>query len=607
MIAVVTIVYAFLPRRSTVEGPLAARQAYERKNWQQAADWARSRLKIDESDTSALRMLARTSIRMGKDSTATAIYNGRLRGEPMEPEDYYLMGLLYTRQGDEESALKAWSKGVAETPEQPEMLLSLANLMARRQHFDETVDLAGRLARIPGWESAGLLLLGTARFSLEDYSAAVAALQKGLELDPEATAAPLEASVYRKILARGLLFLGHPKEADVWLQPVLMSSKDSAADPEAHWLASRSALQQRQRDRAREEIARSGSYRRDNPLVPEPSPYAGSARCAPCHRDISKAHEQTRHAQSFHHGAKLLALPRPDGPFADPDQPEVTHRFVQEGKKLRIETKVNDRIYKTMIDYAFGTSNRYVTMVGRDGDGGCRAIRRSLFHEGKQTGWGRTSGDAGNTNKTEQVRGQPITVRDGVVRCLFCHVTNPREFRDPDKDGPGPEAADSGIGCERCHGPGTNHIFAVEADLADRAIVNVGPVSAEAVTAQCAVCHIVGDASEMQDRREDPIWVRSSGATLTFSRCYTESQGGLSCLTCHDPHKDAEHSPTVYEQKCLTCHGSSSTAKTNAKNCKINPSSDCLTCHMPKVPMPVLHTALTDHYIRVHRETRTSK
>ncbi len=280
---------------------------------------------------------------------------------------------------------------------------------------------------------------------------------------------------------------------------------------------------------------------------------------------------------------------------------------MQDGKKLKVETKVDDRIYKTLIDYAYGTSDRYVTMVGRDGDGGYRAVRRSLFHEGKQIGWGRTSGDAGNTNKTEQVRGQPISVRDGVVRCLFCHVTNPREFRDPDKDGPGPEAADSGIGCERCHGPGANHILAAEADLADRAIVNVGPVSAEAVTAQCSVCHIVGDASEMQNRREDPIWVRSAGATTTFSRCYTESQGGLSCLTCHDPHKDAKHSPAFYEQKCLSCHSVSSSAKAGATVCKVNPSRDCLTCHMPKVPMPVLHTSLTDHYIRVHREKKTKK
>jgi tetratricopeptide (TPR) repeat protein len=600
---VVTIIAAMVIGRNQVPDPLVAGQAaYAAKNWQQAADWSRTRLKTNGGDVNALRMLARTSMRMGKDSTAAAIYNGPLSAEPMEPEDYYLVGLSYTRHGDDELALKSWSKGVAEAPEHPEMLLSLANLLARMQHFDEAVDLAGRLGRIPGWESAGLLLQGTARFSLEDYPAAAAALEKGLELDPAAAGAPLDASVYRKILARSLLSLGRSSEADRWLQPVLQSLRNDASDPEAHWLASRSALQQGQRDRARDEIARSGSYRRDNPLVPEPSPFAGSTRCTPCHREISRAHDQTRHARTFHHGADLLALPRPDGPLEDPDHPEVTHRFVQDGKKLSVETKVDDHIFKVMIDYAYGTSDRYVTMVGRDGEGGYRALRRSFFHESKGTGWGRTSGDAGNTNKIQQVRGQPITVRDGVVRCLFCHVTNPREFRDPDKDGPGPEAADSGIGCERCHGPGANHILAAESDLNDRAIVNVGPVSAEAVTAQCAVCHVVGDASEMMHRREDPIWVRSSGATMTFSRCYTESKGALSCLTCHDPHKDAEQLTAFYEQKCLSCHSSTSGSKAAATNCKINPTRDCLTCHMPKVPIPVLHTSLTDHYIRVHRE-----
>ena len=154
----------------------------------------------------------------------------------------------------------------------------------------------------------------------------------------------------------------------------------------------------------------------------------------------------------------------------------------------------------------------------------------------------------------QNLRGQIVPLRDGVVRCLHCHVTNPREFRDPDRIGRGPEAADAGIGCERCHGPGGNHIAAVEADLADHAIVSVGPDSGEAATVQCRDCHIVGDATEIENRREDSIWVRSPGITLTFSRCFTESSGALSCLTCHDPHRDAERSASFYERKCIACH-----------------------------------------------------
>ncbi len=37
-----------------------------------------------------------------------------------------------------------------------------------------------------------------------------------------------------------------------------------------------------------------------------------------------------------------------------------------------------------------------------------------------------------------------------------------------------------------------------------------------------------------------------------------------------------------------------------ASVCPVNPTSKCLECHMPKVPVPTLHRELTDHYIRVH-------
>ena len=262
-----------------------------------------------------------------------------------------------------------------------------------------------------------------------------------------------------------------------------------------------------------------------NPLVPEPAPYSGSARCATCHAEIGRTHATTRHSRTFHHGAELLLLPHPASPLADPDDPKVSHTFVQEGVQLKVRSRIDTRIYEVVVDYAFGTKDRYLTMVGRDGDGGSRALRLSYFHEPARSGWGRTSGDVGTAADLQNLRGQIVAVRDGVVRCLQCHVTNPREFRDPDRTGSGPEAADSGIGCERCHGPGGNHIGAVAAGVADPAIVSVGPGTSEAASVQCRDCHIVGDASEIQNRREDSRWVRSPGITLTFSRCYTESSG----------------------------------------------------------------------------------
>ena len=231
-----------------------ARAAYDRGDWSRAADLARQRLKTDASDITALRLLARSSIRMGRDDAGALIYDGRLAAQVLEPEDAFLRGLAAVRQGHEQKALAVWSKAAAEPPDQPELLLSLANLLARRQRLDESTAMARRLAEVPGWQTAGLLMLGTNRFAVEDIAGAAEALGQGLELYPQATKAPLQPEIYRKLLARSLLSLGRAAEADGWLKPLLADTGNTPADLEAAWLASRSALQQKQLDRFEAEL-----------------------------------------------------------------------------------------------------------------------------------------------------------------------------------------------------------------------------------------------------------------------------------------------------------------------------------------------------------------
>ena len=354
-------------------------------------------------------------------------------------------------------------------------------------------------------------------------------------------------------------------------------------------------------------LSRSGSFRDEHPLIPEPGPYVGSARCAPCHADQARTYQRTRHARTFHHGPGLAALPMPAGPLHDPDDPGVTLTFRRDEPGVRVETRTKDEVVDAVVDYAFGTTERYVTMIGRADGGDFRAVRLSYYRNAEGSGWGRTSGDVGAPDPHETIRGRPIAVRDGVVRCLACHVTRPREFREPPPAVAGPEAADPAIGCERCHGPGSNHLAAVAVDLADRAIAiaRTGMAPSATVNAQCAECHTVDIPTVIRDAPEDPRYVRSPSLTLTFSRCYSESDGRLTCLTCHDPHREAERTAAFYETKCLSCHSPERAGPTRPAGrgtaCKINPTTGCLDCHMPKVPVADLHTTLTDHYIRVHR------
>jgi cytochrome c554/c'-like protein len=479
------------------------------------------------------------------------------------------------------------------------------------QRLDEAAVAAGKLARQPSWEARGTLLLGEIRAMLDDPKGAVDALGRGLELDPLAKGALNSAFHYKKVLARSLLQLGRPAEARQAIEATLARNGIGGLEPEAEWLMSRAWLQEGKIKEAAAALALAGSYRSENPMVPEPSPFVGAASCVSCHREESRTHEKSRHARTFHHGRDLLALPFPDRPLLDPDDPKVTHTFKRDKDSIKVETRAGDKVYQLIVEYAFGIKDRYVTMIGRDDERSYRALRLSSYHTADGVAWGRSSGDVPESDSPENVRGAPIKVRDGVVRCLYCHTTYYRDFRDPlPETGVGPEAADSAIGCERCHGPGGNHLKAIKAGFADNAIVNAGIGGAQAIGKLCADCHIVGYIADIKRAPEDPEFVRSPGLTMTFSRCFTESDGGMSCLTCHDAHRDDQGPPAFYEAKCLTCHASQAVAPKvkpggkQASACPVSPTKNCLECHMPKVPVAALHTSLTDHYIRVRERSK---
>jgi tetratricopeptide (TPR) repeat protein len=591
---------------------ILARRAYQKGEWDRTAALARRQLKRVTGDTEALRLLARASARLGRDDAATAIYKDRLGAERMQAEDHFLFGLMLVRLGQNETALQVLEKAAREDSNHSELLASLAQQALALGRLELADATARNLSRRSEWEARGLLLLGEVQHLLDNPSGASLALEQGLRRDPAARGLPLEPGYYRRLLARTWLKLGRSAEAREQLEMVLRRTgpATSDADRECNWLLSRAFLQEGRLEDASAALKQAGTNRAGNPLAPEPSPFVGTSRCTECHADISRTYQRTRHARSFHRGSALHDLPLPDGPLADPDDPNVTLTFRRDGPQLRLETRTDKQLFHSVIEYAFGTPERYLTMIGRDEDGTYRGVRLSYYHTGASSGWCRTAGDVGmSSDPNEIVRGRPIDVRDGVVRCLHCHVTRPREFRNPPPDVVGPEAADSAIGCERCHGPGGNHIAAITAQFSDPAIVIVrrAPAQAAVINLQCSECHTVDIRSAVASAPDDPHFVRSPGMTLTFSRCFAESSGNLSCLTCHDPHGKAERLTSLYESKCLACHSSENSVRDNspfvrARACKVNLARDCVHCHMPKVPVPELHASLTDHFIRVHRQ-----
>jgi hypothetical protein len=105
----------------------------------------------------------------------------------------------------------------------------------------------------------------------------------------------------------------------------------------------------------------------------------------------------------------------------------------------------------------------------------------------------------------------------------------------------------------------------------------------------------------------DPRFVRFQASTLPLSRCYAESLGTMSCVTCHNPHRDADPRPASYEARCLDCHGTGlgppSIANRGMRRvaCPVEPASGCVSCHMPKVEGAAPHASFTDHRIRARK------
>jgi tetratricopeptide (TPR) repeat protein len=579
--------------------------AYNRGNWSEAEKLALERLRIAKDDPEGLRLLARASARLGRHPTAQALYAG-LAPKLARAEDYYLLGLGKSTSGEAVAAQSFLSLAVAADPRHVEALNLLAMVSLQTARVSEATQAAERLARQPGSEARGDLLLGVICATDQAPSGAVEALRRAIKRDPTIRILPSDQFGTLRLLARCLLRIGQPAGARETLRTVL----DVGPDREASWLLSRAYLQDGNGAEAAAALAQSGTYRAEHPLEPEPSPYVGEARCAGCHADVRKLVLASRHASTLRRGSELADLPLPEHPLTDPGDSNVSHTLKQVDGQVRVETRVQDKVLRAVVDYALGSVDRYTTLVGRDDQGRARTLRLSYHRGGGGSGWDLSKAQAAHPECAEDFLGEPFGSIAAAQVCLVCHSTNARAVRDQT----GPESNDRAIGCERCHGPGGLHLAAVTAKFSQSAIASSSLASSAEINQMCGECHSQHFLA-MPAARTAPDWTRFPGSTLPWSRCYTESGGALSCVTCHDPHKNAETVPAFYEAKCLSCHvtsranndtGAATAALENAGTafqspCPVNPKRDCVRCHMPKVPYDWLHGGFTDHYIRVQR------
>ena len=268
----------------------------------------------------------------------------------------------------------------------------------------------------------------------------------------------------------------------------------------------------------------------------------------------------------------------------------------------RIERKGNQSMYTvsdgaqalTMpIKWVMGASSAIGQTYILEKDGELYESRVSYFSE--LGGLGPTLGSQGSIPRDlGEAAGRRMGI-DDKLRCFGCHATNAFSGRRLTL-----EELTPGVRCERCHESAQTHLAAMilngpEMD-APKEQLKTPALSAERVSNFCGQCHRTWEEIAVLGQL-DISNIRFQPYRLAGSKCYDADDPRISCLACHDPHREVSSKTESYDAKCLACHDG---GKAGAKKCP-SAANQCATCHMPKLELPGSHHKFSDHRIRVVR------
>ena len=217
----------------------------------------------------------------------------------------------------------------------------------------------------------------------------------------------------------------------------------------------------------------------------------------------------------------------------------------------------------------------------------------------------------------------PYFTRPVAPACLTCHANALSPVAGTQNRYANPPFGEGGVSCERCHGPGEEHIRRMSAGTSagGLAIVNPAKLAPAERDSICSQCHLTGEVRVMKPGRDwqsfqvgqrlsdsMTVFVRADATPgmrvtshmekLAQSACKRASGGRLWCGTCHDPHVTPKPSERAarFRQKCLTCHDTAACRET--RSARAARQDDCIACHMPKSAVAdAQHVVYTDHSI----------
>jgi predicted CXXCH cytochrome family protein len=368
------------------------------------------------------------------------------------------------------------------------------------------------------------------------------------------------------------------------------------------------------------------------PVRGEDSGYVGAAACVQCHAEISHGWERSLHGKMM----RPAATNSVEGNFA---QSRIVLRgstyLLQQknGKYFITEADLTGRPQKHRVEYVLGRQRvqHYLTKLE---DGRIIVLPPTWDNVGKK--WIHDV-DLGNP---EEDFGAEIQTWNKT--CYSCHVSREKKNFDIEQLRYATTWQDFGVNCERCHGPGREHVAVARAKITrsgslaaaektaiDKSIVNPGQLDPARNTMICAQCHSLRDIyvddfkpgsnyynfflPVMEYRlpgSDDPAywpdgrprWLSNEAVALWQSQCFLK--GGATCVTCHSQAHDVDvdHNPQLRPENdrlCLGCHKTiAARVVAHTHHAENSAGSSCVECHMPRTVVGIA-AAFHDHSMSI--------
>lgn len=335
---------------------------------------------------------------------------------------------------------------------------------------------------------------------------------------------------------------------------------------------------------------------------PRGNNYAGSAKCMQCHKEIYDDYLHTSHFTS----TRLAGINTIHGDFTP------GHNVYSFGKDLKVVMeKHKDGLYQVAyfkgkqinsarFDLVFGSVKAESYLYWKDNE----LFQLPISYFDGLHDWTDSPGfDTLNANYTRLIGD----------RCFQCHASyisrlpsNATSISHPvikyDK-----ASLILGVDCERCHGPGADHVnfqLSHPDDKKAHFITSYASLSRARKLDMCAVCHsgnkemmvrntfFFKPGDTLSNFKETDLYqhaVTDSSKLdvhgnqyqlLSSSKCFIKSN--MDCATCHNVHANQRQDMALFSQKCMDCH------KTATHNfCPVAQQiggvikNNCIDCHMP--------------------------